>query len=156
MDSSPANDVAIGLPLIISLVTILGTIVIHAIALIGIFHFVRSQHLLGRTGVQFWRDVTIVSGATVLAGVAHIAEVFVWAVVFVLCGEFSRLAPAFYHSATNYTTLGYGDVVMTPSWKLFGPLEAADGMLMFGVSTAMVISVIQLIIRTRFNDLPDL
>ena len=56
----------------------------------------------------------------------------------------------------NYTTLGYGDVIMTPSWKLFGPLEAADGMLMFGVSTAMVISVIQLIFRTKFRDLPDL
>ncbi len=56
----------------------------------------------------------------------------------------------------NYTTLGYGDVIMSPSWKLFGPLEAADGMLMFGVSTAMVISVIQLIFRTKFRNLPDL
>jgi hypothetical protein len=45
---------------------------------------------------------------------------------------------------------------MSPSWKLFGPLEAADGMLMFGVSTAMVISVIQLTFRTKFRDLPDL
>ena len=35
-------------------------------------------------------------------------------------------------------------------------LEAADGMLMFGVSTAIVISVIQLIVRTRFHDLPEL
>src|SRR5271166_2013966 len=64
MDSSSANDVAIGLPLAISLVTILGTIVIHAIALLGIFHFVRRPHLLRRTGVRFWRDVAIVSGAT--------------------------------------------------------------------------------------------
>ncbi len=156
MDSSSAHDVAIGLPLIVSLVTILGTIVIHALALLGVVHFVRRQHLLRRTGIRFWRDVAIVSGVTVLAGVAHLVETVIWAVVFVWCGEFSRVAPAFYHSAMNYTTLGYGDVVMTPSWKLLGPLEAADGMLLFGVTIAIVISVIQLIIRTRFNDLPDL
>ena len=43
---------------------------------------------------------------------------------------------------------------MTPSWRLLGPLEAADGMLMFGVSTAIIVSVIQLMVRTRFRDLP--
>ena len=46
---------------------------------------------------------------------------------------------------------GYGEVVMSSSWKLLGPLETADGMLVFGVSTAIVISVIQLIFRTRFQ-----
>jgi hypothetical protein len=155
MDSSRANDVAIGLPLVISLVTILGTIVIHALALLGILHFIRRQHLLRRTVVRFWRDVAIVSGAILLAGVAHLVDVFIWAVVFVLCGEFSRLAPAFYSSATLYTTLGYGDAVMSSSWKMLGPFETADGMLMFGLSTAIAIAVIFLIVRTRFYDIPN-
>jgi hypothetical protein len=155
MDSSRASDVAIGLPLIVSLITILVTIVIHALALLGIFHFVRREHLLRRTGVRFWRDLAIVSGATLLAGVAHFVEVIIWAVVFLLCGEFSRFAPAIYGSATLYTTLGYGDAVMSSSWKMLGPFETADGMLMFGLSTAIAISVIQLIFRTRFYDLPS-
>ena len=156
MDSSRASDVAIGLPLIVSLVTILVTIAIHALALLGIFHFVRRQHLLRRTGIRFWRDVAIVSGATLLAGVAHFVEVIIWAFVFIFCGEFARFGGAFYHSAMNYTTLGYGDVIMSPSWKMFGPLEAADGMLMFGVSTAIIVFVIQLSVRTRFHDITDL
>ena len=156
MAAPSAQDVAIGLPLVISLITILVTIVIHALALLGIFHFVRREHLLRHTGVRFWRDVAIVSGATLLAGMAHFVEVIIWAFLFIFCGEFTQFGGAFYHSAMNYTTLGYGDVIMSPAWKLFGPLEAADGMLMFGVSTAMVISVIQLIFRTRFHDLPDL
>lgn len=156
MDSSRASDLAIGLPLVISLVTILSTIVIHALALLGIVHFVRRQHRLGRAGVRFWRDVVIVAGATSLALMAHLVEMAIWAIVFVFCGEFAHFAGAFYHSAMNYTTLGYGDVVMTPSWKLFGPLEAADGMLMFGVSTAIIVLVIQLSVRTRFHDLPNL
>ena len=45
------------------------------------------------------------------------------------CGEFTGLAPAFYHSAMNYTSLGYGDVVMSVSWRLLGPLEAATARL---------------------------
>jgi hypothetical protein len=156
MGYSEANELAVGLTLVISLLPILCTIVIHALALLGIIHFVRRQHQLGYAGVRFWKDVAIVACATFLALMAHLVEITIWALVFVFCGEFARFSGAFYHSAMNYTTLGYGDVVMTPSWKLFGPLEAADGMLMFGVSTAIVISVIQLIVRTKFRDLPDL
>ncbi len=56
-----------------------------------------------------------------------------------------------YHSAVNYTTLGDDTVVMSARWRLLGPLEAADGMLMFGVSTAMIFAVIQRLIQTRYG-----
>ena len=71
----------------------------------------------------------------------------------VICGEFQEFANAFYHSAVNYTTLGYGDLLMAPFWRLLGPLEAANGALMFGVSTAMVFAVIQRLLQARFEDL---
>ena len=74
-------------------------------------------------------------------------------ILFVICGEFSELGAAYYHSAVNYTTLGYGDLIMTPSWRMLGPLEAANGMLMFGVSTAIIFAVIQRLIQARFTDL---
>jgi hypothetical protein len=67
-----------------------------------------------------------------------VIEIALWAVVFVICGEFQEFGFAYNHSAVTYTTLGYGDVIMTPSWKLPGPLEAADGALMFGVSIALI------------------
>jgi hypothetical protein len=44
---------------------------------------------------------------------------------------------------------------MSPAWRLLGPLEAANGMLMFGVSTAMIFAVIQRLIEARFADLKD-
>ncbi len=94
----------------------------------------------------------MVASVTVFALMAHLLEIVVWAIVFGLCGEFTQVGPAFYHSAMNYTTPGYGDVVMSPSWKIFGPLEAADGMLMFGVSTAMIFAVIQALIQMKFPD----
>jgi hypothetical protein len=84
-----------------------------------------------------------------IAFAAHLTEIAVWAGLFVICGEFTTFRAAFDHSAVNSTTLGYGNVVMTLSWRLLGPLEAADGMLMFGVTTAMLFAVIQRLIRAR-------
>lgn len=43
---------------------------------------------------------------------------------------------ALYYSAVNFATLGYGDIVMSAQWRLPGPIEAANGVLMFDVSTA--------------------
>jgi hypothetical protein len=46
-------------------------------------------------------------------------------------------------------------VIMSPAWKLLGPIEAADGALMFGVSTAMIFAVATRLILARFVDLKD-
>jgi hypothetical protein len=86
---------------------------------------------------------------------AHLLEMALWALVFVFCGEFQDFSTAFYHSAVNYTSLGYGDLIMAPSWKLLGPVETANGMLLFGVSTAMIFAVIQRLVETRYVDLKE-
>ena len=116
-------------------------------------YLLRRELGLGRAGVTFWTDVAIVAGTTLIALVAQLIEITIWGLVFISCGQFSQLGAAFYHSATNYTSLGYGDIIMSPSWKLLGPLETADGMLMFGVSTAMIIAVLQRLIMIRFGNL---
>jgi hypothetical protein len=144
------SGTAVLLPVAVSIGTILCTVVIHAIALLAIVHFVRRERRLGYAGVRFWKDVSIVAGAALVAFAAHLVETMIWALVFLRCGEFSDWAAAFFHSAENYTTLGYGDVVMSPAWRLLGPLEAADGMLMFGVSTAGLFAIIQRLLQTRF------
>ena len=145
------NGMKILLPIIVGTATTVVTIVIHALALRTVIQFVRHQRLHGHAGVHFSMDVIIVAGATLLAFVAHLAEIALWALVFVLCGEFPDFAAAVYHSAENYTTLGYGDVVMSASWRLLGPLEAGDGMLMFGVSTALIFAVISSLVEARLH-----
>ncbi len=148
----PADGIAFLLPLLVAVAMTFCTIIIHALALRAIIHFVRHERQLGSAGVRFWRDVAIVAGAALLALAAHLVEITAWAGVFILCGEFHHFAAAFYHSAVNYTSLGYGDVVMSASWRLLGPLETADGMLMFGVSTAMIFAIIQRLLQTRLRE----
>ena len=147
------EEIAIMRPLAAGSVAVLCTIFIHAFAIGATVRYFRYEREHGRTRAGIFVDFPILVLTTAFGFVAHLIEITLWAVLFQICGEFKDFAGAFYHSAVNYSTLGYGDVIMSPSWKLLGPLEAADGALMFGVSTAMIFSVIQRLILSRFADL---
>lgn len=147
------HEVAISRPLWVGSIAVLCTIVIHALAVGATVNFFRFERRHGRTGIGAAVDFTIVVLTIGIAFVAHLIEIALWALLFVLCGEFKDFAGAYYHSAVNYSTLGYGDVIMSEAWKLLGPLEAADGALMFGVSTAMIFSVISRLVLARYADL---
>ncbi|MDM0022120.1 ion channel [Variovorax saccharolyticus] len=75
-------------------------------------------------------------------------QIMIWGSLFIVLGEFSELYEAVYHSAVNFSSLGYGDVVMTKRWKLLGPLEAANGVLMFGLTGAALMAILQQMVRT--------
>jgi ion channel len=146
-------QVAMLLPLAVGACAVLCTIFIHALAVGATVNFIRHEKRLGREGAGFWIDLTIVVLTISFVFVAHLVEIALWAVLFIMCGEFQNFGFAFYHSAVNYTTLGYGDVIMTPAWKLLGPLEAANGALMFGLSTAIIFAVIVRLVQAKFEDL---
>jgi hypothetical protein len=148
-----AHQVAILVPLAVGVGAVLCTLMIHGLAVLTNVNFVRYERRRGRIGVGFRIDFAIVVVAMMLVFVAHLIEMAMWAGLFLICGEFHDLGTAYCFSAGNYTTLGCGDLIMSPSWKLLGPLEAADGALMFGVSTAMIFTVIVRLIEARFEDL---
>jgi len=149
MAPSSSQEPAVLFPLVLGLPVILITIGVHAVAVAAAVKFIRHEYRVRRAGIGFWIDGVITAGVTLLALFAHLIEIAIWAVLYVACGEFTALSAAFYHSAGNYTSLGYGDVVMSVSWKLFGPLEATNGLLMFGVSTAMIFATMQRLFQTR-------
>ena len=151
MAPSP-DSVAILLPLGVAVTLTFCTVIIHALVLTLIIHFVRYELRHGHAGVLFWRDVGIVAGATLVAFAAHLVAIAMWGLVLTSCGEFSQLPTALYHSGMNYTTLGDSANVMSPSWRLLASLEAANGMLMFGVSTATLFAIVQRLFQTRFTD----
>jgi hypothetical protein len=145
------HDVAIWMPLAVACTAYGATILIHALAFIATVTFVRRAEDAGRLGAGFWTDVSIATGVISLALVAHLVEIAVWAAIFMLSGDFVTFTAAVNQSAVDYTTLGAGNFVMRPSWKFLEPLEAANGMLMFGVSTALAFAVIQRAIEARLS-----
>jgi len=88
-------------------------------------------------------SLRVISGVMTLVVIANITQVAIWALLFQFLREFPEFHLAFYHSAVNFATLGYGDIVMSEKHKLLGPLEAINGVLMIGVSTAALMAVFQ-------------
>jgi len=74
--------------------------------------------------------------AVILAG--KLLQMAIWAGVFYGYGEFESFGAAFYHSVVNFSALGYGDLMMSEERRLMGALEAANGLLMFGLTTAFL------------------
>ena len=84
-----------------------------------------------------------------LAG--NLLQMAVWAALFVTCGEFQTFDAAFYHSVVNFTSLGYGDVVMSEERRLLGALEAVNGVMMFGLITAFLFAIIYELMEELWN-----
>ncbi|SIT38607.1 putative membrane protein, ion channel [Paraburkholderia piptadeniae] len=94
-----------------------------------------------------WVDVLLLITVMLLTLLCNFAQMAIWAALFILLGEFSDFTTALYHSAVNFITLGYGDIVMSKQWRMLGPIEAANGILMFGVSTSVMTAAVMDVIK---------
>ena len=81
--------------------------------------------------------------ATLVMMVGTLLQIMLWGALFLGLGEFEQIYDAIYHSGVNYTSLGYGDIVMSRERRLLGPLEAVNGMLMLGMSAATLMAIVQ-------------
>jgi hypothetical protein len=109
--------------------------------------------LVHRGGAEygFVRNVAVMMIVTLITAASHLVQIALWAVVFLVLGQMANFEEGFYFSAVNYTALGYGDIVLAGSWRLLGPLEAIDGILFFGLSTAVMFAVMSRLITNRLH-----
>jgi hypothetical protein len=104
-------------------------------------YYTHSQILMKNPSL--WSTLFVINGVMMLLVLGNIAQVAIWALLFRLLGEFPGFGEAVYHSAVNFATLGYGDIVMSNNHKLLGPIEAINGVIMIGVSTAALMAAFQ-------------
>ena len=74
-----------------------------------------------------------------------LADITVWAGAYLLVGAINKIETALYFSTVTFTTLWYGDVVIDERWRLMAAFEAANGIIIFGLTTAGVVAAVQLI-----------
>ena len=67
-------------------------------------------------------------------------EVWLWAFAYLAIGAFPDIEHALYFSTVAFSTVGFGDIVPVDEWRLLGGLEAVNGFLMIGWSTAYLIA----------------
>jgi hypothetical protein len=73
----------------------------------------------------------------------HTLEVLVWSLAYLVVDAAPADADRVYFAFVNYATLGYGDIVPLPRWRLLGPITAMNGVLLFGWSTAVIFAVLE-------------
>jgi len=107
-------------------------------------HHIRAHESAARLGAVI---VFVVLG---LLGI-HTIEIWLYALAYLIVGALPSFEEALYFSTTSFTTIGYGDIVLDRRWRLFGAIEGANGLLLFGWSTAFMLSIIQRL-RTLEHD----
>jgi hypothetical protein len=144
------SNFLIGLP-----VMLLCLILQVAVAFWCVRYYIR-QATGGPASSSFLAGIRPLLVAMLVMMVGNFLQIALWGVLFLRLGEFGELYEAIYHSAVNFTSLGYGDVVMSKEYKLLGPLEAVNGVLMLGMTAAALMAILQHLIKTLAKaKLPD-
>ena len=123
------------------------TTVIHAGGMSAALRWLALALGRGLGEGSFWRRSLVVSVVVLILFVALLVEAALWAAAYVVLGAIREFEEALYFSTVTYTTLGYGDVVLDERWRLLASFEAANGIIIFGWTTALIFVAVRRISR---------
>jgi voltage-gated potassium channel len=113
-------------------------------------YFAKNTSRLGR--VRCARLVVRVTNAML---VLQLLEIALWA-AFCRWKCFPSWDPALYFSATSYSTVGYGDLLLPGTWRFLGPIEGVTGALMCGLSASVLFAIMARLVRHEERFLREL
>jgi hypothetical protein len=89
--------------------------------------------------------LTVTAVSVLMLG--HLCQVAIWAVRYWTWGELGGFVDSFYFSLASFTTVGASELDLSAAHRMTGAIESALGMIMFGWSTALLVSLIQRVQR---------
>ena len=130
------------------LLLIVLTMAIHATAVVVLaFVLVRIRGRLESRGMELWSLIAIliciIGAIGLLLAMLHGVECVIWAGAYLWVGALDSPMDALLFSLDSMSTRGASGLMLQRPWQMMGPLEAVAGMLLFGVSTAYIFSVMQ-------------
>ncbi len=128
---------------------VLGSALIAATTLVSAGFWVLLDLLLNR--LHMWvrrpphafRIVAVLALSVGLTLAMVTAAVWTWAVALYALGVFTLFETAMYFALVAFTTLGFGDILLPTQWRLLGGLAATNGLLLFGLLTAMLVETLR-------------
>ena len=136
-------NMLVGLPMMM-----LCLLIQTASAFWSVRHYVRRTDRLGDRG-GFLASTRPLLSAMVIMMIGNFLQILLWGGLFVVLDEFTNFHVAVYHSAVNFASLGYGDIVMSEKWKMLGALEAVVGVLMLGMTSAALMAILSQLIKVQ-------
>ena len=137
-------------PILIGTVLIIITIIIEVVFIESAQNFLNrfGNRVLGRG--TFLRKVIVLTGTTLWLVAALSVAICIWSLGFLAVGAFEAFEPAVYFSLVTFTTLGLGGLEIPQEWRLLSGFVGANGLLLLGLNTAVLIDVMA---RMRDGDM---
>jgi len=135
---------------------VLVTTIIHMFATAAVLVMLKKMgRLLHMNKASTLQRTLLVASLVACMFLVSVLDAVLWAQVYVRVGAIEHLETALYFSMVTFTTLGYGDVTLPPDWRLLASFEAANGIIMFGWTTALITAVIQRLAPKRHHKHDD-
>jgi voltage-gated potassium channel len=116
------------------------TLSIECAGMAVLIYWMRAYFARGIKSQSLWHTGVLMMRFASMTVLLHLLQILPWAAFYrVRC--LRSWESSFYFSATSYSTVGYGDVVLPPVWRLLGPVEAIMGVLMCGISVSVLFAI---------------
>ncbi len=134
---------------------IVGSVLFHAVMMDKLIRAAAPlEDFMRRHGGVLWQALTV-SAVVGVIFCLHVIIMWAWAGLYMArsCAPLAGFADALYFSTVSYSTLGYGDLVLGPSCRMLGAIEAANGFLLFGWSVAFIYELVSRLYRREAGKL---
>ena len=88
-------------------------------------------------------QIGLIGTVGLLLAALHGVEAALWAAGYWWLGALNSRAEALLYSVDSMSTRRASGLVLESHWRMMGALEAMDGMLLFGISTAYIFAMMQ-------------
>jgi len=139
---------------LIGALLIAATVAIHAF---GTTTWVQSLDKRASKNKNYWlrqHSLQVLTGTGLVLVFLHAVQITIWAYAYLWllpADELETLEKAVYFSFVTFSTLGYGDITLSEGWRLLSGIQALNGILLVGWSTAILFAVVQRIWQGTFN-----
>lgn len=142
--------------LVVGFAMTLACLVLQALATVIAARYFARQTRRAEASKSWSKVFLQFSMLMIILMVGNIVQVVLWAGLYRVFGAVRDFEEALYFSGVTFTSLGYGDVVLKGRIRLLAPLQAANGLMMFGVTTAVFIAAVQRSIAKWTADHPPM
>ena len=129
------------------------TVIIHAFGTLVLVRLLAPHGEALQSKPRWTKVLLLLIGTVVLLLVMHLVEILIWAGAYLnlgVGGDLKSFEEAVYFSFVTYTTLGYGDITLSGPWRIMSGIEALNGVLLAGWSTAALFALVQRVLQTIY------
>jgi hypothetical protein len=122
------------------------TVILHAVGTNALLKLLSHRYADSTGMVRAGKTLQVLINTVMVLLFLHTLEIMVWAYAYLImlpAGELASFEEAVYFSFVTFTTLGYGDITLTENWRLMSGIEALNGIMLVGWSTALLFAVVQ-------------